>query len=68
MTQLFPHKRLNCEEILERKKKWALNEREFEINDELKNMIASEEAKSEFTIYGMLWSKLHSDKVIETNL
>jgi hypothetical protein len=34
MTQLFPQKRLNCEEILERKKKWALNEREFEISDE----------------------------------
>jgi hypothetical protein len=35
MTQLFSQKRLNGEEILERNKKWALNERELKINDEL---------------------------------
>jgi hypothetical protein len=59
MTQLFPQKRLNCEEILERNKKSALSERELEINDELRNIIASEKAKNEFTIYLLLKSKLN---------
>ncbi len=68
MCSDFPYKRPNCEEVLKKKQKWALNEREFEINDELKNMIASEKAETEFTIYLLLRSKLNSDKVIETNL
>jgi hypothetical protein len=37
----FPHKRLNCEDILERKNSWALKEEELEINDQLENIIAS---------------------------
>jgi hypothetical protein len=33
-----PHKRPNCEEILMKKNLWALNEEEFEINDELEKI------------------------------
>ncbi len=36
MTARLPHKRPDCEDILDRKNSWALNENEFEINDELK--------------------------------
>ncbi len=54
MTQRFPHKRPNCEEILEKKNSWALNKEELEISDELEDIIASKEHENEFTIYSML--------------
>ncbi len=53
----FPHKRLNCEDILQRKHLWALNEQQIEMNDELQNIIASKERQNEFTIYSMLRSE-----------
>ncbi len=62
MTSNLPHKRPNCEEILERKNSWALNEEEFEINDELEKIINSQGSESELTIYCLLRSKLNSDK------
>ena len=39
MTSNLPHKRPKCEEILERKNWWALNEEEFEINEFKKEFI-----------------------------
>jgi hypothetical protein len=65
MTAIRPQRRPNCEEILKRKKKWALNEREFEINKELKKIIHSKESENELTIYSLLRSKLNSDKAIK---
>jgi hypothetical protein len=46
MTARLPHKRLDCEEILERMNSWALNKEELEINNELKNIIASKESEN----------------------
>jgi len=66
MTQMLPQKRPNCEEILERKKKWALNEKEFEINDEFEKIIDSKGRENELTIYSMLRSKMISDKAIKS--
>ncbi len=66
MTQTLPHKRPNCEEILERKNKWALNEKEFEINDELEKIIDSKQSENELTIYSLLRSKMISDKTIKS--
>jgi hypothetical protein len=66
MSSNFPHERPNCEEILENKKKWALNEKEFEINDELEKIIDSKESENELTIYSMLRSKMISDKAIKS--
>ncbi len=57
----FPHKRPNCEEILERKNSWALNKEEFEINDELEKMIGSKGNEYELTIYSLLSLKLKCD-------
>jgi hypothetical protein len=56
MLRPMPRRRPNCEQILERKNSWALNE-ELEINDELQNIIASKEYENEFTIYSILRSK-----------
>jgi hypothetical protein len=53
----FPHERLNCDDILQTKNSWALNEEELEIIDELKNMITSKEYENEFTIYLILRSE-----------
>jgi len=59
-----PHNRPNCEEILMKKDLWALNEREFEINDKLKKIIDSKESENEL-IYSILRSKLISDNAIK---
>jgi hypothetical protein len=41
MLRDVSHKRPICEEILKKKDLWALNEEEFEINDELEKIIDS---------------------------
>jgi hypothetical protein len=66
MTQMLPQQRPKCEEILKRKKKWALNEEEFEINDELEKIIDSKGSENDLTIYSMLKSKMISDKEIKS--
>ncbi len=53
MISSLPHKRPNCEEILEKKNSWAMIKEELEISDELEN-IASNERKNELSIYSML--------------
>jgi serine/threonine protein kinase len=60
------HERPNCEEILKKRNLWALNEEEFEINDELKKIIDSKESENELTIYSMLRPKMISDKEIKS--
>jgi hypothetical protein len=52
-------RRPNCEEILEKKDLWALNEEELEISDELENIIALKERENELTIYSMLRSEIN---------
>ncbi len=66
MTQMLPQQRPKCEEILKRKKKWALNEEEFEINDELEKIIDSKGSENDLTIYSMLKPKMISDKEIKS--
>ncbi len=63
---MLPHKRPNCEKILERKKKWALNEKQFQINDELEKIIDSKESENDLEIYSLLRSKMISDKAIKS--
>ncbi len=63
MTARLPHKRPNCEEILERKNSWALIKEQFEINNELKDIINSKERENEFTIYSLLRNKLNSNDI-----
>ncbi len=59
MTQRFPHKRPDCEKILERKNLWALNKYELQISDQLENMIASKERENKLTIYSILRSEIN---------
>jgi hypothetical protein len=54
MTARLPHKRPDCEDILERKNSWALNKEELEISDELEDIIASKGRGNESTIYSIL--------------
>ncbi len=62
MTSNLAHERPNCEEILNKKDLWTLNEEEFEISDELKKIIYSKVRENELTIYSMLRSKMISDE------
>jgi len=64
MLRDVSHKRPTCEEILKKKDLWALNEEEFEINDELEKIIDSKESENELTIYSLLKLKLNSDKFV----
>ncbi len=66
MAARLPQKRPDCDDILEKKNSWALNEREFEINDELEKIIDSKESENELTIYLFLRSKMISDKAIKS--
>ncbi len=63
MCYRLSRRRPNCEEILEKKNLWALNKEELEINDELKNIIASKERENEFTIYSILRSEINLFKI-----
>ncbi len=47
----FQQNRPNCEEILNGKNSWALNEKEFEIDDELKNLILKLDNEKQFVFY-----------------
>jgi hypothetical protein len=55
-----PHERPNCEDILEGKSSWALNEDEFQVSDKLQKIIGSKQRKTELTIYSMLRLKINS--------
>jgi len=59
MTRFVPNKRPNCEQILERKKQWALNEEEFEIDDELKKELIPKLVGENQLIFSILKSKLN---------
>jgi hypothetical protein len=54
--------RPTCEEILKKKDLWVLNEKDFEIDDEMKNIFYSKVRKNKLTAFSMLRSKINSDK------
>jgi hypothetical protein len=58
MLRALPQRRPNCEEILKRKNLWALNEEEFEINDNLSEQYISEINDKNQLIISILKSKL----------
>jgi hypothetical protein len=58
MTNLIPSKRPNCEEILESKHLWALDKNEFQINDELRQIL-EEKSKDKQSIYHIFYTKLN---------
>ncbi len=55
----FPHKRPNCEEILERKNSWALNEEDLEIDEKLKRELIPKLVDENQIIFSLLKSKLN---------
>jgi hypothetical protein len=59
MIRGLPQKRPNCEQILERKKQWALNEEEFEIDEELKKELIPKLVGKNQLIFSILKSKLN---------
>ncbi len=59
MTARLPHKRPDCEDILDRKNSWALNENEFEINDELKKELIPKLVDENEIVFSSLKSLLN---------
>ncbi len=59
MLKPLPRRRPNCEEILGRKILWALNEEEFEINDELKKELIPKLDDENQIVFSILKSKLN---------
>jgi hypothetical protein len=55
----LPKNRPNCEEILNGKNLWALNEEEFEIDDELKEELIPKLVGENQLIFSILKSKLN---------
>jgi hypothetical protein len=63
MLRPMPRRRPNCEQILERKNSWALNEKELEkeleINDELKRELFPKLDDENQIVFSILKSKLY---------
>ncbi len=59
MLHPLPQRRPNCEEILQRKTQWALNEEEFEVDDELKKELIPKLVGENQLIFSILKSKLN---------
>jgi hypothetical protein len=57
MAQYCPKLRPNCEQILEIKNSWALNENEFEINKLLSVALSPEKGNENFITYNIILSK-----------
>ena len=61
MCNHLPQRPPNCEEILQKRHLWALNE-DFETNDELEKVIDSQGSENELTIYCLLRLELNCHK------
>jgi hypothetical protein len=61
MLQPLPRKRPNCEQILEKINLWALNEEEFEINDELRKEINSKLNNQNEFVFHILFHMLDAE-------
>jgi hypothetical protein len=59
MTRSIQNKRPNCEEILEKKNLWALNEEEFEVDDEMREEIITKVNDENQIVFSILKSKLN---------
>ncbi len=59
MTATLINERPDCEEVIEKKNSWALNEEEFEINDELKKELILKLDDENQVIFSILKSKLN---------
>jgi hypothetical protein len=59
MLRAISNKRPTCEQILNKKDLWALNEEEFEINDELKKELIPKLVGENQLIFSILKSKLN---------
>jgi hypothetical protein len=59
MTARLINERPDCEEVMEKKSLWALNEEEFEINDELKKELILKLDDENQVIFSILKSKLN---------
>jgi hypothetical protein len=59
MTSRASDERPDCEEILKRKNSWALNDEEFEINDELKKDLNPKLDDENQIVFSLLKSKLN---------
>jgi hypothetical protein len=57
MAQYCPRLRPNCEQILEIKNSWALNENEFKINELLSVALSPEKGNENFITYNIILSK-----------
>jgi hypothetical protein len=60
MTQPNPSKRPNCDEILDSQHLWALDKNEFQINDEIKDIL-EEKSKDKQSVYHIIYTKLYSN-------
>jgi serine/threonine protein kinase len=59
LTQPIPHKRPNCEEILESKNKWALDKNELIIANDLRRTL-EEKSVDKQKIYHIIYTKLNN--------
>jgi hypothetical protein len=59
MLRAVSHKRPTCDEILKKQNLWALNEEEFEINDELKNELILKLVDENQIVFSVIKSKLN---------
>jgi hypothetical protein len=55
----FQHKRPNCEQILNKKDLWALEEQEFQIDDEVKKELIRKFNDENQIVFSVLKSKLN---------
>ncbi len=60
MIATLPNKRPNCNQILDKKKSWALIGEEFKINDELKKELIVKLDDENQIIFSLLKPKLKS--------
>jgi hypothetical protein len=58
MTEHIPNHRPNCKEVYEEKCLWALDKKEFKIDNELGLILKSKFEDKDFSIYSIIISKL----------
>jgi hypothetical protein len=69
MTSYIPYKRPDCEKILENKQNWALNPKDFEINQHQASILKSINTNEKFSVsilYSILQAKFNYNKNLNT--
>jgi hypothetical protein len=59
MTSNIPSERPNCEKILKNKQNWALNPKDFEINQNQKSILKSINTNEKFSVNSILQVKFN---------